>query len=117
MGRSAQFMKKIGKHTEALERVKKLIKEMFTRSLRGNSEVKDQFKFFVFKHIWSYQAIMGFLDHFHGRSLSAVPEDEDEHKKDELMSNRLNFTNASLFHLERLFYYLFDSSIEEFKVI
>lgn len=92
-------------HHEGIDRVKLLISDVFQRSTRELPPIQDRNKYMAFKHIWTIQALHGFLDFF-----------QSPNSQVDLSYTRLDFKHYVILHLEQLYELLYGSGINKIKV-
>ncbi len=111
--RQAHFLKHMNWYHEGIERVKLFISDIFGRAIRELPPIQDQNYFNVFKHIWSIQAINGFLLYYHPRGF--INDNPQTHK--DLKVLRVNFHHHSILHLEQLYILVYGNAIDKIKVM
>jgi len=108
----AKFLKLMTWYNEGIERVKYFINDIFNRATRELPEIEDQERFTAFKHIWSLQALHGFLDYFDMKSFP----NENPHAITDLKLTRMSFRHYIILHLEQLYGLLYGSGLEKIQV-
>jgi len=108
----AKFLKLMTWYNEGIERLKYLINDIFSRAIRELPEIQDKERFTAFKHIWSLQALHGFLDYFDTKSFPT----DNPHAVTDLKLTRMGFRHYIILHLEQLYGLLYGSGLEKIQV-
>lgn len=99
-------------YQEGIERVKLFISDIFHRSIREFPEIKDQNRYTAFRHIWSIQALNGFLEFFNPASAT----NENSAIQNDLKFIRMNYKHYIVSHLEQLYGLLYGANLDKIKV-